>query len=172
MKFLCEKMDFCSYCLPFFEKSVFLKFSTWSSSLWYILKKIFLDLQKKLIVETGSWSSHFLTLCRYTYFYWHRGYTWPKKSRHLFFHEKGLQKISQYSEIAILLLKSYFEKEKIILQEKNLKHRKISLLINFIFDPTFFYRFLPNFKKLCDSNKSWIIFSEKWFPTTSAFLFF
>ena len=33
------------------------------------------------------------------YFYWHRGYTWPKKSRHLFFHEKGLRKISQYSEI-------------------------------------------------------------------------
>ena len=43
--------------------------------------------------------SNRLTLCRYTYFYWHREYTWPKKSRHLFFHEKGLQKISQYSEI-------------------------------------------------------------------------
>ena len=27
------------------------------------------------------------------------GYTWPKMSRHLFFHEKGFQKISQYSEI-------------------------------------------------------------------------
>ena len=40
--------------------------------------------------------------------------------------------------IAILLLKGYFEREKIILREKNLKHRKIILLINFIFDPTFF----------------------------------
>ena len=40
-----------------------------------------------------------LTLRRCTYFYWHRGYMWPKKSRHLFFHEKGLQKIYQYSEI-------------------------------------------------------------------------
>ena len=40
-----------------------------------------------------------LTLRRYTYFYWHRGYTWPKKSRHLFFHGKGLQKVSHYSEI-------------------------------------------------------------------------
>ena len=42
------------------------------------------------------------------------------------------------SRIAILLLKGYFESEKIILHEKNLKHRKIILLINFIFDPTFF----------------------------------
>ena len=42
--------------------------------------------------------THF-TLRRYTNFYWHRGYTWTKKSKHLFFHEKGLQKISQYSEI-------------------------------------------------------------------------
>ena len=31
-----------------------------------------------------------------------------------------------------------FEREKIILHDKNLKHRKIILLINFIFDPTFF----------------------------------
>ena len=41
----------------------------------------------------------YLTLRRYTYFYWRRGYTWPKKSKHLFFHEKGLQKIFEYSEI-------------------------------------------------------------------------
>ena len=40
-----------------------------------------------------------LTLYRNTHFYWHRGYTRPKKSRHLFFHKKDLQKISQYSEI-------------------------------------------------------------------------
>ena len=38
---------------------------------------------------------------------------------------------------------------------------------NFVFN-----RFLPNFKKLCDSIKSRIIFSEKRFPTTSPFLFF
>ena len=40
--------------------------------------------------------------------------------------------------IAILLLKGYFKREKINLHEKNLRHRKIILLINFIFDPTFF----------------------------------
>ena len=37
-----------------------------------------------------------------------------------------------------IILKGYFEREKIILHEKNLKRRKIILLINFIFDPTFF----------------------------------
>ena len=42
------------------------------------------------------------------------------------------------SKIAILLLKGYFEREKIILHENNLKDRKIILLINFIFDQTFF----------------------------------
>ena len=40
-----------------------------------------------------------LPLRGYTYFYGHRGYMWPKTSRHLFFHEKDLQKISQYPEI-------------------------------------------------------------------------
>ena len=54
----------------------------------------------------------------------------------------------------MLLLKDYFEREKIILHEKNLQHRKIISLINFIFDPISFYCFLPNFKKLCDSNTS------------------
>ena len=53
------------------------------------------------------------------------------------------------SRIAILLLKGYFEREKIILHEKNLKHRKIILLINFSFDPTFFliasYQILKNY---------------------------
>ena len=44
-----------------------------------------------------------------------------------------------FIELSIaILLKGYFEREKIILHEKNLKHRKIILLINFIFDPTFF----------------------------------
>ena len=49
----------------------------------------------------------------------------------------------------MLLLKGYFKREKIILREKNLKHRKIMLLINFIFDPTFFliasYQILKNY---------------------------
>ena len=53
------------------------------------------------------------------------------------------------SRIAILLLKGYFEREKIILHEKYLKHRKIILLINFIFDPTLFlidpYQILKNY---------------------------
>ena len=39
------------------------------------------------------------------------------------------------SRITILLLKGYFEREKIIFHEKNLK---LILLINFIFDPNFF----------------------------------
>ena len=43
----------------------------------------------------------------------------------------------------------YFEREKIIFHEKNLKHKKIMLLINFIFDPTFFliasYQILKNY---------------------------
>ena len=46
-------------------------------------------------------------------------------------------------------MKGYFERENIILHEKNLKHRKIILLINFIFDPTFFliasYQILKNY---------------------------
>ena len=53
------------------------------------------------------------------------------------------------SRIAILLLKGYFGREKINFHKKNLKHRKIILLINFIFDPTFFliasYQILKNY---------------------------
>ena len=40
--------------------------------------------------------------------------------------------------ITILLLKGLFESEKIIFHEKNLKHKKIILLINFIFAQTYF----------------------------------
>ena len=43
------------------------------------------------------------------------------------------------SRIAILLLKGLFEREKIIFYEKNLKHKKIILLINFIFAQTYFF---------------------------------
>ena len=42
------------------------------------------------------------------------------------------------SRIVILLLKGYFGREKINFHEKNLKYRKVILLINFIFAPTFF----------------------------------
>ena len=53
------------------------------------------------------------------------------------------------SRIAIILLKGYFQREKIILQEKNSKHRKIIPLINFIFNSTFFliasYQILKNY---------------------------
>ena len=51
--------------------------------------------------------------------------------------------------IAILLLKGYFGREKINFHEKNLKYRKIILLINFIFATTFFLiafdQFLKNY---------------------------
>ena len=40
--------------------------------------------------------------------------------------------------MSILLLKECFGREKIDFHEKNLKYRKIILLINFIFAPTFF----------------------------------
>ena len=56
----------------------------------------------------------------------------------------------------------YLEREKTILQEKNLKHRKIILLINFIFDPTVFliasYQILKNYAFLIN-HKSF--FQEK-----------
>ena len=61
--------------------------------------------------------------------------------------------------------KDYFTWKKFKTQKNNF-HNK------FYFWPNFFsYRFLSNFKKLCDSNKSWIIFSKKRFPT-SPFLIF
>ena len=68
------------------------------------------------------------------------------------------------SRIAILLLKGYFDREKIIFYEKNLKHKKIILLINFIFAPTFFliasyqivknYAILINYKSLFQEKDS------------------
>ena len=67
--------------------------------------------------------------------------------------------------IAILLLKGYFKREMIILHEKNLKHRKIILLINFIFEPTFFliasYQILKNYAILINHESS---FQRKDFP--------
>ena len=53
------------------------------------------------------------------------------------------------SRIAILLLKGYFEREEIILHEKNWNYRKIILLINYIFAQTYFlittYQILKNY---------------------------
>ena len=66
------------------------------------------------------------------------------------------------SRIAILLLKGYFEREKIILHEKNLKNKKIILLINFTFAPTFFliasYQILKNYAILINYKS---LFQEK-----------
>ena len=45
------------------------------------------------------------------------------------------------SRIAILLLKGYFGREMTNFHEKNLKYRKIILLINFIFGKCFFNGF-------------------------------
>ena len=56
---------------------------------------------------------------------------------------------------------------------RKIEAQKNNYVYKFYFWPNFFsYCFLPNFKKLCDSNKSWIIFAEKRFPTTSPFLIF
>ena len=68
------------------------------------------------------------------------------------------------SRITILLLKGYFERVKINFHETNLKYRKIILLINFIFAPTFFlipscqilknYAILINYKSLFQEKDS------------------
>ena len=67
------------------------------------------------------------------------------------------------SRIAILLLKVYFGREKINFHEWNLKHRKIILLINFVFAQTCFlttsyqvlknYAILINYKSLFQRKK-------------------
>ena len=65
----------------------------------------------------------------------------------------------------MLLLKGYFEREKIILHEKNLKHRKIILLINFIFYPILFLiafrQILKNYAILMNHES---FFQRKDFP--------
>ena len=52
------------------------------------------------------------------------------------------------SRIAILLLNGYFGREKINFHEKNLKYRKIILLINFIFAPNLFLIASTKFEKI------------------------
>ena len=67
-----------------------------------------------------------------------------------------------YSRIAILLLKGYFGTEKINFHEKNLKYRKIILIINFIFYTNFFliasYQILKNYAILINYK---LLFQEK-----------
>ena len=74
--------------------------------------------------------------------------------------------------IAILLLKEWFDRKKIILHEKNLKHRKIILLINFIFDPNFFLiasdQILKNYAILINHES---FFYRKDFPQLHRFWF-
>ena len=74
------------------------------------------------------------------------------------------------SRIAILLLKGYFGREKINLHEKNLKHRKIILLINFIFDPTFYliasYQIFKNYAILINHES---FFQREDFPQLHRF---
>ena len=92
------------------------------------------------------------------------------------FHTRKLdlrqKQIILLSKIAILLLKGYFKREKIILQEKNLKHRKIILLKNFIFDPTFYliasYQILKNYAILINHES---FFQRKDFPQLHRFQF-
>ena len=66
----------------------------------------------------------------------------------------------------------YFDREKIILYEKNLKHRKIILLMNFIFDSTFLliasYQILKNYAILKNHES---FFQRKDFPQLHSFWF-
>ena len=72
-----------------------------------------------------------------------------------------------------IIIEGLFWKRKDDLTWKKFEKQKNNFINKFYFWPKFFsYRFLWNFKKLCDSNKSWIIFSEKRFPKTSRFLIF
>ena len=66
-----------------------------------------------------------------------------------------------------------FWKRKDYFTWKKFETQKNNFINKFYFWPNFFsYRFLPNLKKLCDSNKLRIISSEKRFLTTSPFLIF
>ena len=71
-----------------------------------------------------------------------------------------------------ILLMGYFERVKIILQEKYSKHRKIILLINFIFAPTFFliasHQILKNYAILINYKS---FFQGKHFPQLHHFQF-
>ena len=74
------------------------------------------------------------------------------------------EQIILLSRIAILILKGYFGREKINFHEKNLKYRKIILLIDFIFASTFLliafnqilknYAILINYKSLFQEKDS------------------
>ena len=69
-----------------------------------------------------------------------------------------------------IIIEGHFERERIILHEQNLKHRKIILLINFIFAPTFFliasYQILENYAILINYKS---LFQENDFPQLHRF---
>ena len=69
-------------------------------------------------------------------------------------------------------MKGYFEWEKIILHEKNLKHRKIILFINLTFDTTYFLiascQILKNYAILINHES---FFQRKDFPQLHRFWF-
>ena len=72
-----------------------------------------------------------------------------------------------------IIIEGLIWKRKDYFSWKKFETQKNNVINQFYFCPNFFsYRFLPNFKKWCDSNKSWIIFSEERFPAISPFLIF
>ena len=72
-----------------------------------------------------------------------------------------------------IIIEGLFWNRKDYFRRKKFETQKNHFINKFYFWPKFFsYRFLLKFEKLCDSNKSWMIFSEKRFPTTSPFLIF
>ena len=76
------------------------------------------------------------------------------------------------SRIAILLSKGYFGREKMNFHEKNLKYKKLILLINFIFAPIFFliatYQIFKNYAILINYKS---LFQEKDFLQLNRFHF-
>ena len=72
-----------------------------------------------------------------------------------------------------IIIEGLFWKRKDYFTWKKFEKQKNNLINKFYFCPNFFsYHFLQNFNKLCDSNKSRILLSEKRFSTTSPFPIF
>ena len=66
-----------------------------------------------------------------------------------------------------IIIEGLFSKRKDYFIRTKFEIQKNNFINKFYFWPNFFsYRFLSNFKKLCDYNKSWIIFTEKRFAIT------
>ena len=70
------------------------------------------------------------------------------------------------SRIAIFLLKGSFKRGKIILRTKFRTQTNNFINKFYLYLNTFSYCFKPNFQKLCDFNKSQIIFSGRKFSET------